>query len=138
MPPLRRDRKLQDAYDAKLCPAGGWTIVGTTNANRLRKLFGASDPGMLLELIVEVIRFKFRMFRPGQRKQQDPLQILQSLTVSAKYSVRTEDHYRLNVVLRGKGKKCTVVPYVGDEEPLSRTAAQDSAVVGGSSEKASC
>ena len=70
-----------------------------------------------------VIFNKFRLggIQPWLKMKQDPLQILQSLTVYVKYSDRTKDDYRLNIVLQtGRKKlknKCTVVEYVEASEP---------------------
>ena len=112
--------KLQDVNDAILCPAGGWTIVGTTEANfSLQTFFGEMHPGLMELRYVIFNKFRLGGIQPWLKMKQDPLQILQSLTVSqryVKYSDHTKDHYRLNIVLRtGRKKlknKCTVVPYV--------------------------
>ena len=106
----------KDKSDAKLCQLDNWTIVGTTTAENLQFFFREMDLLKEMDLLRQVIFNKFRMLRPWRKTQQDPLQILQSLTVYVKYSDRTKDDYRLNIVLQtGRKKlknKCTVVPYV--------------------------
>ena len=111
----------KDKSDAKLCQLDNWTIVGTTTAENLQFFFREMDLRKEMDLLRQVIFNKFRMLRPWRTTpQQDPLQILQSLTVYVKYSDRTKDDYRLNIVLQGRKKlknKCTVVEYVEASEP---------------------
>jgi hypothetical protein len=117
LPVTAKAAKLQDLSDAKLCQLDNWTIVGTTTAGPLQIYFREMDLLEEMDLLRQVIFTKFRMLRPWRTTQQDPLQILQSLTVYVKYSDRTKDHYRLNIVLQtGRKNKCTVVPYVAASE----------------------
>ena len=112
--------KAKDRSDAKLCQLDNWTIVGTTNAENLQFFFQEMDLRKEMDLLRQVIFNKFRMLRPWRTTpQQDPLQILQSLTVYVKYTDGTKDDYRLNIVLQGRKKlknKCTVVEYVEASE----------------------
>ena len=121
LPVTAKAAKLQDLSDAKLCQLDNWTIVGTTNAENLQFFFQEMDLRKEMDLLRQVIFNKFRMLRPWRTTpQQDPLQILQSLTVYVKYTDGTKDDYRLNIVLQSGRKslknKCTVVEYVEASE----------------------
>ena len=116
----RSKEKEKDRSDAKLCQLDNWTIVGTTTAGHIQKSFRGMDRLKEMDLLRQAIFNKFRMLRPWRKTQQDPLQILQSLTVYVKYTDGTKDDYRLNIVLQTGRKslknKCTVVEYVEASE----------------------
>ena len=121
----RSKEKEKDRSDAKLCQLDNWTIVGTTTGLypklHIQNSFGEMGRLKEMDLLRQAIFNKFRMLRPWRKKQQDPLQILQSLTVYVKYTDGTKDDYRLNIVLQtGRRKslknKCTVVEYVEASE----------------------
>ena len=116
----RSKEKEKDRSDAKLCQLDNWTIVGTTTEGHIQKSFWEMGRLKEMDLLRQAIINKFRMHRPWSKTQQDPLRILQSLTVYVKYTDGTKDDYRLNIVLQTGRKslknKCTVVEYVEASE----------------------